>query len=639
MLDKTRNRNCSLGGGWHLCVPKILWIILPAVLFLWYPAEAGAQQITLDNLNSFTLPADGWKIQGEVAANPLEAGSFKTREGTGLLVGSANAKGGSTQIATKRAYGNMAVEFDVLLSHGVSAIVFLQGRYGLRLVDSWKDKKVRLSGNGSIIPPPNKKGGSPMGYLPSENVARAPGTWQHIRVVFEAPQFDSDGTKSRSARLVSVEQNGMVIQENQYLPVSSRGAIFTKEQTEGLLAFQINKGHVAIKNLTVTKYSDQQVQLEELHYKMYQDQFLDDEFVYWGGDKGGQITLPDLLERESDDNGKIKQIHTRMVRGKDNDFALAFNGKLNVPRSGEYRFEIIPHGIGSFELDGEEQVRWNALHNKGNTAFSVELQKGSHSFRQLYVNYGQPKAGLFVEGPGIRRQALHEGGQIPEGSTVEPILLTPGNGPLIQRSFLYQGEQKLLTCLNVGSPDGVHYTVNMATGGLVQAWRGKFGDVTQMWHGRGVGQVLQPLGSVLSFDAQQQVLLDKHLPASNTGSGTFKREGYDLNTRGEPIFQYTVGPVKVRDHIHISNRHKTLKRTLRFTTRGGNGQTVWYHMATAPTIEQVADGLYAIDDKTYFIEIDKHKNPEIHQKGNQQVLLVPLQVKSESEHLTYSIIW
>lgn len=432
---------------------KTIWCVIVLFLINVFSKDGIAQEISLQNFTAFNTLSNSWQLKGNVEVNPLKEGSFRTEDGTGLLVGSSTS-GSAGNITTKKDHGNIALEFDLLLSHEASAVVWLQGRYGLRLADSWKDKKLTLSSNGAIIPP-NTEGVGAMGYLPSHNVARAPGTWQHVKIVFDAPRFGPDETKTRGARLVSVEQNGVVIHENQYLSAPSSEALYTQEQTEGPLAFQIKKGHIAIKNVSVTKYIKEKVQLEDLNYQLYMEKFLDDEFIYWGGGEGDQIFLPDLSGLQPEESGVATQIHTGMVQGKDNDFALNFEGQLQVPISGEYQFEIVPNGVGIFELDGKELARWDALHDKGTTKVTADLEAGNYPFLQLYVNYGQPQAGLFVEGPGIKRQALHKGGEIPQGSSTEPIILTPGDRPLVQRSFLYFGNRKLLTCMNVGDRKSV----------------------------------------------------------------------------------------------------------------------------------------------------------------------------------------
>ena len=52
----------------------------------------------------------------------------------------------------------------------------------------------------------------------------------------------------------------------------------------------------------------------------------------------------------------------------------------------------------------------------------------------------------------------------------------------ILRSFVdLPGNVRLTHSVNVGSPEGLHYTYDMDNGMLAQVWRGGFLDATPMW--------------------------------------------------------------------------------------------------------------------------------------------------------------
>lgn len=618
--------------------------ILICFIFFNFASITLAQKLPLVDLSAFEKPTDHWQIVGYVSVNPLVKESFETGRGKGILVGTALPAGENSTLETNMQHRDIAVEFDMLLSHDASAVVWLQGRYGLRLADSWKFDRLRLSDNGAIIPP-QLNGAEALGYLPSMNAVRAPGTWQHLKLVFEAAQFNSDGVKIQRARLKSVEQNGIVIQENQYLPSVSKGALFSNESSKGPLVFQVSNGNIALRNIEITKYGDKKVKFEDLSYQLYLEKFLDNEFVYWGGAPGDQIPIPDFSSRKADQEGDISQIHTNMSRGKGNDFALVFKGTLLIPKSGHYNFEAVQNGVGAFSIMDEELLRWDVLHHKGNTNTTVELSQGKYDFTFINVNFAsasdgnQSSMGLYVEGPGIKRHPLHRGGQFPQGNSTEPILLNPENGPLIQRSFLkYSDDEKLLSTVSVGYPDGVHYSFDMATGALVLAWRGPFADATPMWHGRGAQhgrhQILEPTGSVLALTADRQVWLE------GNESHNIQRRGYTLNNHREPVFEYAIGSIKVTDQIFTERSSPTLKRILRFTnTNGESPQAVLYRVASADTIQKIADNMYSIDGHTYFIQLDTDVEATITQEGDQQQLIIPLQIGNASRRLTYSVIW
>lgn len=619
---------------------KNFWPSLACTVLLIIAGNVTAQQVPLEDLNAFQLPSKHWSIGGGIDINPLRKGSFKKGRGKGILIGATPQTNGSADIKTKMTHGDILLEFDVLLSHGASAVVWLQGRYGLRLTDKWNAETIRYSDNGALIPPLGESGGS-WGYLPNMNSTRAPGVWQHIKIRFDAPAFDASGSKTNPARIVSVRQNGLVIQENQYLQTPGQGAPFTDEVAEGPLVFRIGKGDIAIRNIRYTKFTGKEVELEELTYRLYLDEFLNDEFVFWGGGDGDVVQVPEFGSYEANESGDLKSIHTLMARGLGNDFALVFEGKVRIPESGTYTFEAIQNGLGSFAVGGKELFRWNSIHGKGSTSSSIELAQGVHRFTLSYINHRQPYTGLYVEGMGVKRQPLHQESAISGENLVRPIVISPKDRPRIQRSFLLYGGKKLLSCINVGNPNGIHYSMDLSTGSLLQAWKGGFGDVTSMWHDRGEDQVLQPLGSVVHFTDKQQVLLSKDQniqSGKQIENGDYDLIGYDLTQNGEPVFLYRVGNIEIRDLVVTTTSEKTLTRSLTLNNPVGNNQTVWFKIATAPRIDSVGDRLYSIGDRRYYVEVEEGE-PLIQKDGEEQVLLVAVNVDRQPQELQYSLIW
>ena len=81
--------------------------------------------------------------------------------------------------------------------------VFLQGRYEIQILDSY-DNPTYVNGQaGSVYKQ----------YIPLVNASRKPGEWQSYDIIFEAPEFDSDGNKIKSGYF-TVFNNGILIQNN-----------------------------------------------------------------------------------------------------------------------------------------------------------------------------------------------------------------------------------------------------------------------------------------------------------------------------------------------------------------------------------------------------------------------------------------
>ncbi|HRN56988.1 MAG TPA: hypothetical protein PLL71_11075, partial [Agriterribacter sp.] len=105
------------------------------ILALHAQAQPAYREIGLTDKTAFADNAPGWKMAGDVWYNPFR-NKLKEEAGTGILV---NNPSGSTrpQLITKMEHGNMLLEFDFMLAPHASVTVYLQGRYGIRLADSW----------------------------------------------------------------------------------------------------------------------------------------------------------------------------------------------------------------------------------------------------------------------------------------------------------------------------------------------------------------------------------------------------------------------------------------------------------------------------------------------------------------------
>lgn len=603
----------------------------------WMSSKSFAQNVSLSDLNAFDEVSNGWQIVGDVIANPLKKESIQLKIGKGILFGSASHKNKDTPIVTtKLNHGDIALEFEVLLDHDSSIEILLQGRYGLQLMDC-----LQTSLDCASIISPKSDEVSSIGYNARINVARVPGIWQHIKIVFNAPKFDENREKITNAKFVSIEHNGVVIHQNQMLSSPSISAPLSNEVSQGPIVFRINTGKTAIRNINFRVSSGQEVLVEDLTYKVYVDKFLDEEFFYGSG-KNDPISLPDLTSYTPTKSGKIKLLNTEMTHDVGSDFALVFNGKMSIPQSGKYFFEVVPNGLGELHVGEERLFQWDDIHNRGITRTSVNLEEGDYTFKLINVNFGQSQTGIFIEGPGIISQSLHQQNIPSSGNSVRPILLKPNSDPLIQRSFILNDRKKLLSAINVGYSAGVHYTFDLATGSLIQVWRGDFGDVTSMWNGRGLDQILEPKGSVLSLTTDQQVLLtDRENIETIRGLsyGEFKLIGYDLNNDAEPIFKYSVNEIDIQDHLTPGTGVRSLTRSLTFNDPLNREQTIWYRIASASSIEQVTDHLFSIADKTYYVEFDENVSPMIKRDKEMQVLFVPISMSANQKEINYSLIW
>ena len=115
---------------------------------------------------------------------------------------------GSGGIETKENFGSVQLHVEWKTSEDIShknqsrsnSGVFLQGRYEIQILDSYKSPTYVNGQAGSVYKQ----------YIPLVNASRKPGEWQSYDIIFDAPKFDSDGNKIKSGYF-TVFHNGILI--------------------------------------------------------------------------------------------------------------------------------------------------------------------------------------------------------------------------------------------------------------------------------------------------------------------------------------------------------------------------------------------------------------------------------------------
>ncbi len=220
-------------------------------------AQPAYQETGLTDKTAFKDNSANWKIAGDIWYNPFR-NKLKEEAGTGILV---NIPSGNSEapLISKIEHGNLLLDLDFMLAPHASVTVYLQGRYGIRLTDSWTDKNSITQACGTILNENLKSDAGEtqraLNISPRSNVARAPGLWQHLQVVFQAPQFDADGNKKSNARLLQIALNGVLIHEDIILPGIASDGPYNNESKTGPLVFSTGN-RVAFKNIRYAFFED-----------------------------------------------------------------------------------------------------------------------------------------------------------------------------------------------------------------------------------------------------------------------------------------------------------------------------------------------------------------------------------------------
>lgn len=221
------------------------------------PIAVGQTATVLNDLSAFKNPGKSWRMVGQVTADLNKPNSLNTSPGSGILVNVPDKKNHGIDLFTRDSYGDIDLELDYMMAKGSNSGIYLHGRYEVQLHDTWGLKNPTAGNNGGIYErwddsrPDGKKGYE--GYVPRQNVSRAPGLWQHLKISFQAPRFDKAGSKIQSAKILRVELNGVLIHEDVELSGPTRGAA-GQEAATGPLRFQGDHGAVAFRNIKVTDF-------------------------------------------------------------------------------------------------------------------------------------------------------------------------------------------------------------------------------------------------------------------------------------------------------------------------------------------------------------------------------------------------
>ena len=602
--------------------------------------------ISLATLNGFRPAGPNWKVAGGATASRTRALAFSSLPGTGTVVNSP-APGANGPLFTGWEHGDLDVSFDVMLPIGARSAVYLMGRYAVLLADSWSTHAPTSASLGAIARPmrgaraPNQDGFE--GTPPRQLASRAPGLWQHVEILFRAPRF-SGSQKIANALFAKVTVNGVVVHASVEAPGPADGAAFNDERATGPLMFPGDQGPLALRNIQYKPYSGSVV-LSAVRYRAFEGDTMDASYV---------ATHAPIRE------GTAAAVAEDLGSAADK-FARAYDGTVTVPTAGVYRFQLdIPWigndsatrgprvGGGTLTIDGSPVV----VHTGAQRSATADatLAAGAHSFA---LSYYKNRAGmnrrdiaLWVEGPGVERQPLHDdSGANGGGTPANPIIVEPQLVPVVVRSFLRHGATKRVVAASVADPLGVHYSYDLAQGTLLSAWRGSFLETTQMWHERGEDQLAEPLGSALMLPgAPSLAFLDGPNAAwpDSVDERQFRRDGYALDASGHPTFLSHLRGISVEDAVRPAEQGLSLRRTLhlRAATASVAVTGLYLQLAQGDHITRDRDGAYVVGDRSYYITVPAGRAaPVVRRLNEHDELLVPVRFTRGVADVAYTIVW
>lgn len=585
--------------------------------------------MSLEDLTDFNIVASNWEVAGSVYVDRSQEKVLSSEEGSGILVNnSKNEKPGN--LVTTFEHGDIEFECDVMMPVNSNSGIYFQSRYEVQLFDSW----------GVVIPKHGDMGGIYQrwdkskekgeegfeGFSPKVNAAKAPGLWQHLKVIFHAPKFDESGSKIKNAWFEEVRLNGALIHQNVEVSGPTRGGIETKEESKAPLLIQGDHGPVAFRNIKYKLFDGSEVQLIDLTLNEYEN------------------TLP--LFPNLDSLVPIREVQTdsisaTMATGERPQKLLSYMGKLKIPESGDYIFDFkLNRAGGALLIANDTLISMNGNYSLDSLGISkVTLEKGEVPFQLIYNKHvpWQIGFGLYVEGPGVQKHALHASSSLnlPSDEVNPKFMITVEDEPISQRGFWMHEGKKRTHCIAVGNPEGIHYTYDLELGTLVQVWDGSFMDATKMWQGRGEKQLGIPAGFIVSLHGDPELASLKNDDALwPTVTSNYEQLGYEFDSNRKPIFTYQINGSSISNKFIPSTTNRGLKREI--TINGLND--IWFKVADGSEIEELADGTFMVNDESYFIDlVGNDFKAEIRRSNGIDELLV--KIPSGEQQFEYSIIW
>ena len=362
--------------------------------------------------------------------------------------------------------------------------------------------------------------------------------------------------------------------------------------------------------------------------------------------KGEWSRLPDFEQLPAEARVRTDEINDGlidlgMVEGRDN-FAVVFNGTLDVPGDGTYRFFLGSDDGSRLLIEDERVVENDGIHSASRRVGRRQLKKGPHRIRvEYFERSGEEKLWLAWDGPGVRMQRLSKEGR--GGAESAPsIVIGPRDGRAeIYRGFMQNsgGSRRIV---NVGLPGQLNFAFDQDQLRVANIWKGQFLDVGRHWEGRGAGEVGASGYALIEFaPGGQFAVLDDAAAAWPALDETRRArhsqfKGYTLDASGIPTFRYETCGVEVEDRCElagdIARGTEELVRSLTLRS-AAPPERLFMRINSRQDFKAAGDRRFKAGTLT--ITIDSAESPEAHGAD----LLLPVRFVGSEAHLTVRHAW
>lgn len=219
-----------------------------------------------------------------------------------------------------------------------------------------------------------------------------------------------------------------------------------------------------------------------------------------------------------------------------------------------------------------------------------------------------------------------------------PVNIEVKGEPVVFRSFVDIPGKRITHSASVGLLHNISFGYDLSNGAVYQVWKGAFLDASPMWLSRGDGNS-RAIGSVVALD-DKPALAYVHEEAQawpdTLAKGVFRAKGYELDADGTPTFKYNYDGILINDKV-TSEVGKSLDRKI--WVDGPAPKDLYARVADARDITDLGNGMYAINNFTYYVQLDKGVKPLIRTSAKGKEMLLPVKNTDKGTFVQYSLIW
>ncbi|MCF8326150.1 MAG: hypothetical protein K9I84_14420 [Leadbetterella sp.] len=510
----------------------------------------GQQDFPLNTLTwSISSP---WQNASKITLNPINEKKTQIIDGNSIIY----SKAPNSSIVSAIKLQDLKLKFYILQSKSGNAKLNLGDNLSLIFDMNSNDSFGAILKNDKTI------------IKPLAEARRKEGLWQKVELVLSLTGLNGIPV------IEKVILNDLLIHSNVLLP--------NLNSTYGSLSFTNLNGLLAFKGFEYIGFEKKQpISISNLTYTLEETYNADRSFE---------------SKKQEKVSGKSSSL-TLDIPNNFNKYILHYKGDMNVEKDAIYGFTLEHQGTAKLFIDGEQVVGSGEYLYRNPISGLKEIKAGKHSFEFIYHPiYWRPVFGIEVSGADFRPYGLNDPKMLPTRQLDGGIFIeNVENKAKTIRSFLNFNETKLTKVISVGTPEKIHYSLDLDNGSLLQVWKGKFADVTQMWHERGEPQLLYPSGllTVLNDEIPFFEIENEIQPKPDVYT-EFVNVGYDLDGNGVPTYTYNWKNAIFTQKFSPSIGGLFCEITTNQISKFG------YTIAIANEITKLSDNLYKVDN--FYIE-------------------------------------